>query len=53
MKLLLVILTYLIISFILGWGLLLAMKGNPWLLIISFLAYALSFTKSCLPGKSH
>lgn len=54
MKLLLTILAYLLISLILGWGILLAVKGNPWLLIVSFLAYAVAFAKlGCLPGKSH
>ncbi|MGH7967593.1 MAG: hypothetical protein ACREIC_02585 [Limisphaerales bacterium] len=54
MKLLLVILIYLALSFLLGWGILLSFKGNPWLLIIGFLAYCISFAKiGCLPGKSH
>jgi len=54
MKLLLVIVAYLAISLLLGWGILLAVKGNPWLLIIGTLAYAISFAKiGCLPGKSH
>ena len=54
MKFLMVILTYLAISFVLGWGMLLAVRGNPWLLIIGFLGYAVGFAKiGCLPGKSH
>ena len=54
MKFLLAILAYLMISFLLGWGILLVFKGNPWLLIIGFLAYAVAFSKlGCLPGKSH
>jgi hypothetical protein len=53
MKFLLAIVVYLIISFVLGWGILLALKGNAWLLIVSFLAYAVAFGKiGCLP-KSH
>ncbi len=54
MKFLLAIVAYLIISFLLGWGILLSFKGNPWLLIVGFLAYAVAFAKlGCLPGKSH
>jgi len=54
MKFLLAILAYLAIGFVLGWGILLAAKGNPWLLIIGFLGYAIAFAKlGCLPGKSH
>jgi F0F1-type ATP synthase assembly protein I len=53
MKLLLSVLAYLLISAILGWGILQAVKGNPWLLIVGFLAYAVAFAKiGCLP-KSH
>jgi hypothetical protein len=47
------IVAYLVISFFLGWGILLVMRGNPWLLIIGFLVYAVAFAKiGCLP-KSH
>lgn len=54
MKFLMAIIAYLIISFLLGWGILLSFKGNPWLLIVGFLAYAFAFAKlGCLPGKSH
>ena len=54
MKFLLAILAYLLISIVLGWGILLAVKGNPWLLIVGFLAYAVAFAKlGCLPGKTH
>ncbi len=54
MKFLLIIVVYLAISFVLGWGILLAVKGNPWLLIIGTLLYLISFAKmGCLPGKSH
>ncbi len=53
MKFLLAIVAYLLISFVLGWGVLLLMHGNPWLLIASFLAYVVAFAKlGCLPGKS-
>jgi hypothetical protein len=54
MKLLLAALAYLLIALMLAWGILLAVKGEPWLLIVGFLAYALAFAKlGCLPGKSH
>ena len=54
MKFLLAILAYLLISIVLGWGILQAVKGNFWLLTVSFLVYAVSFAKlGCLPGKSH
>lgn len=54
MKFLMAIIAYLIISLILGWGILLTCKGEPWLLIIGFLAYVVAFGKlGCLPGKSH
>jgi hypothetical protein len=52
MKFLLAIAGYLMIALVLGWGILLATKGNPWLLIVGFLAYAVAFAKlGCLPGK--
>ena len=54
MKFLLAIIAYLVMSLILGWGLLLAVKGDPWLLIVGFLAYAVAFAKiGCLPKKTH
>jgi hypothetical protein len=54
MKFLLAIIAYLVMSLILGWGILLAVKGDPWLLIIGFLAYAVAFAKiGCLPKKTH
>jgi F0F1-type ATP synthase assembly protein I len=54
MKFLMAILAYLAIGAVLGWGILLAAKGNPWLLIVGFLAYCAAFSKiGCLPGKSH
>ena len=54
MKFLLSVLAYLVIGAILGWGILLAVHGNPWLLIISFLAYVLAFAKiGCLPKQTH
>lgn len=54
MKFLLAIIAYLVIALILGCGILLAVKGNPWLLIVGFLAYAVAFARiGCLPRKSH
>ena len=54
MKLLLVILAYLLIGVVLGWGLLLAAKGNWWVLIVGTLVYVVAFGKlGCLPKKSH
>jgi len=54
MKFLLAIIAYLAIALMLGWGILLAIKGEPWLLIVGFLIYAVAFAKlGCLPKKSH
>lgn len=54
MKFLLAIVAYLLISIVLGFGILLTFKGNPWLLIVGFLVYAVAFAKlGCLPGKAH
>jgi F0F1-type ATP synthase assembly protein I len=54
MKFLMAILAYLAIGAILGWGILLTVKGNPWLMIVGLLAYVLAFAKlGCLPKKSH
>ena len=54
MKFLLTIVVYLLMGLLLGSGMLLAIKGEPWLLIVGVLGYALTFAKvGCLPGKSH
>ncbi len=54
MRFLSAILAYLIIALVLGWGILLTVKGEPWLLIVAFLAYVVAFANlGCLPGKSH
>jgi hypothetical protein len=54
MKFLMAILAYLAIAAILGWGILLTVKGNPWLLVVGALAYVAAFAKlGCLPGKTH
>jgi len=54
MKFLLAIAAYLLIGVVLGWGILLLVKGNPWLLIVGFVAYVVAFGKlGCLPKKSH
>ena len=53
MKFLLAVLAYLVIGLVLGWGILLAVKGNAWLLIVGFLAYVVAFAKlGCLPRKT-
>jgi len=54
MKLFSAVLVYLVIGLILGWGILLAVKGSLWLLIASLAVYVIAFGKiGCLPGKSH
>ena len=46
------IVAYLLIGVVLGWGILLAVKGNWWLLLVSCLAYVVAFAKiGCLPPK--
>ncbi|MGO8929419.1 MAG: hypothetical protein ACLQU3_21340 [Limisphaerales bacterium] len=53
MKFLAAIIAYVAIGLILGWGVLLAVKGEPWLLIVALLTYAVAFAKlGCLPKKS-
>lgn len=54
MKFLLSIIAYLAIAGVPGWGILLAVKGNPWLLIVGLLTYLLAFARiGCLPKQSH
>jgi hypothetical protein len=54
MKFLWALIVYLAIGSLLGWGILLAVKGEPWLLIVGFLTYAVAFAKlGCLPKQSH
>ena len=54
MKFLLAIIAYVVIGLVLGWGILLAVKGEPWLLVVGFLTYAAAFAKlGCLPKQSH
>ncbi len=45
MKLFLSIAVYLIIGALLGWGMLLLMKGSPIFLIVAALAYLVAFAK--------
>jgi hypothetical protein len=53
MKFWLAVVAYLAIGAVLGWGMLMAMKGNAWLLGVGFVAYVVAFGKlGCLPGKS-
>jgi hypothetical protein len=54
MKFLMAIVAYLVIGLVLGWGILLTVKGQPWLLMVGLLAYAVAFAKlGCLPKQSH
>ena len=54
MKFILGILAYVLIGLVLGVGILLAVKGKPWLLIVGSLVYVVAFGKiGCLPKKSH
>lgn len=53
MKFFLAIVVYLLIGVVLGWGILLALKGNFWVVGVAFLAYVVAFGKlGCLP-KAH
>jgi hypothetical protein len=53
MKLFWAIVAYVFIGAVLGTGLVLAVKGKPWLLIVGLAAYVVSFSKiGCLPPKS-
>lgn len=45
MKFFLSLVVYLLIGLVLGWGILLLIKGTPWLLIVSFTAYIVAFAK--------
>src|SRR5438093_109057 len=54
MKFVMAVVAYLVIGFVLGWGILLAVKGHLWLLIVGALAYVVAFGRiGCLPKKSH
>ena len=55
MKFLGALIVYLAMVVVLGYGLILAVKGNYWLLGVGFLAYTAAFFRiGCLPpGKSH
>ena len=54
MKLLFAVLVYLVIGVILGWGILLAVKGSWWLLIAGILTYLIVLSKvGCLPKSHH
>ena len=53
MKFVAAIAVYLLMGLVLGWGILLAMKGSLWFLIAGLVVYVLAFAKlGCLP-KSH
>ena len=50
MKFFAVVLAYLLIAFVLSWGILQAVHGHYWLLGVGVLAYVLAFSKlGCLP----
>lgn len=54
MKFLSAIIVFLVMGWVLGWGILRVMGGHPWLLVVSVLAFVLAFAKfGCLPGKAH
>ena len=54
MKFLLAIIAYLVLGLVLGVGILLTVKGQPWLLIVGVLIYVLAFARfGCLPKSSH
>jgi hypothetical protein len=54
MKLLLAVMFFLMMAFVLGWGILLAVRGQPSLLIAAAAGYALTLgLVGCLPKKSH
>jgi len=53
MKFLTALFVYLLLAFFLGWGILLAVKGSLWLLVVSSLAYLVMFFRiGCMP-KAH
>jgi hypothetical protein len=53
-KFLLALMVYVLMALLLGWGILLAVRGEPWLLLAGLVAYCVAFAKlGCLPGKSH
>jgi hypothetical protein len=54
MKFLMAMVVYLILAVFVGVGILYTLKGNPWLLIMTVLAYVLTLAKlGCLPKQSH
>lgn len=54
MKFLLAVLAYLLMAVVLGWGILLTVKGHPWLLLVGVLTYLVALgTIGCLPKKAH
>ena len=54
MKFLAAMVAYLAMGVVLGWGILLTVKGNPWLLIAGFLGYVVLLgVIGCLPKQSN
>jgi hypothetical protein len=54
MNFLLATVAYLFIGLVLGVGIVMAARGNAWLLVFGGLAYVVAFaTMGCLPAKHH
>lgn len=54
MKFLLAVAAHLVVGLVLAYGILLAVKGQPMLLIAGFLTYLVAFVAlGCLPRQSH
>ena len=54
MKLFSIMFVVVLMGFILGWGILLSLKGNFWLLGAGLLTYLILFAKTgCLPPKQN
>jgi hypothetical protein len=54
MKFWMAVLAYLAIGAVLGFGMIMAVKGHIWLLLVGFIAYVVAFGKlGCLPKSSH
>ena len=51
MKFALAILVYLLIGFVLSWGILLTVHGKPWFLVVALVVYIVAFGK--LGCQSH
>lgn len=45
MKFFMAIFVYLLIGAVLGWGIMMLIKGSPWFLVAGLLAYVIAFAK--------